>query len=345
MQLCARLHALEPRRTFQIARTRTVPYTNVFVRLTDQDGISGYGEASPNPFYGETPESVLEKVRAAAPLLSGLRIRSAQDLEPVWACLWERVAPSRAAQCALDLALWDWLARRENTSVSELALRRPSRPVPTFATLGLSAPDEIPSRLEELAGFEFLKIKSDTRHGIAPVQAARQRFPRAGIAIDANCSWTEANFEAWVPELAQIQTLFLEQPFPPGCPLPHPPAELLLMADESVVTEEDLDRLPPAFGGFNVKLVKCGGLTPALRMLARGRNLGLRTMVGCMLESSCLIAAGAAAAQNADYADLDGAWLISNDPFSGWSMQNGCLHPAKETGLGAQPAPHFFPGS
>ena len=68
-------------------------------------------------------------------------------------------------------------------------------------------------------------------------------------------------------------------------------------------------------------------------------------MVGCMLESSCLIAAGAAAAQNADYADLDGAWLISNDPFSGWNMQNGCLAPAQDTGLGAQPAPHFFPGS
>jgi L-alanine-DL-glutamate epimerase-like enolase superfamily enzyme len=345
MKLCARIHALEARRAFQIARIRTVPYTNVFVRVTDPDGVSGYGEASPNPFYGETPESVLEKIQSAAPLLVGLKLRSVRDLETTWQALWDRVAPSRAAQCALDLALWDWLARRENATVPQITFRVPARPVRSFATLGLSSAEELPSKLEELAEFEFLKIKSDHRRGTAPGLAARERFPNAQIALDANCSWSEASIEKWAPDLTRIQALFLEQPFPPGLPLPQLPSELLLMADESVVVEEDLNRLPTGFGGFNVKLVKCGGLTPALRMLARGRERGLRTMVGCMLESSCLIAAGAAAAQNADHADLDGAWLLSNDPFSGWKMQQGCLHPPNDTGLGAQPEPHFFPGS
>jgi L-alanine-DL-glutamate epimerase-like enolase superfamily enzyme len=117
------------------------------------------------------------------------------------------------------------------------------------------------------------------------------------------------------------------------------------MADESVVQEHDLAQIPPEFGGFNVKLVKCGGLTPAFRMLTEGRNRGLRTMVGCMLESNALIAAGATAAQIADYADLDGAWLLADSPFSGWEMQKGTLVPPNCAGLGIQPATHFFPES
>ena len=92
------------------------------------------------------------------------------------------------------------------------------------------------------------------------------------------------------------------------------------MADESCVTEEDVARVAAHFAGFNIKLVKCGGLTPALRMARRGRECGLRTMVGCMLESSLLIAAGAVVAQATDYADLDGAWLLSDDPVRGWEL-------------------------
>ena len=99
----------------------------------------------------------------------------------------------------------------------------------------------------------------------------------------------------------------------------------------------DLDGLAASFCGFNIKLVKCGGITPGLRMARRGLQKGLRTMVGCMLESSVLIAAGAVVAQQTDYADLDGAWLLADDPFTGWRFENGVLHPPAAPGLGARP--------
>jgi len=109
---------------------------------------------------------------------------------------------------------------------------------------------------------------------------------------------------------------------------------LPVIADESCVTEQDVERMPGVFAGFNIKLVKCGGITPALRMARRGKELGLRTMVGCMVESSVLIAAGAVVAQLTDYADLDGAWLLGDDPAKGWVFNCGTLQPRAEAGLG-----------
>jgi L-alanine-DL-glutamate epimerase-like enolase superfamily enzyme len=112
---------------------------------------------------------------------------------------------------------------------------------------------------------------------------------------------------------------------------------LPIMADESCARPEDVERLPGRFSGFNIKLVKCGGLTPALAMLRRGRELGLKVMIGCMLESSLLIAAGCVAAQEADYADLDGSWLLKDDPCRGLAIADGHIVPAAVPGLGAEP--------
>ncbi|HEX8310742.1 MAG TPA: hypothetical protein VF614_05450, partial [Chthoniobacteraceae bacterium] len=112
--------SLHPRHTFRIARARRREVRNVFVRIVGDGGI-GYGEASPNAFYNETAEGVEKRLAAVAPLLESLHIRAVADIEDAWERLWEVLAPSRAAQCALDLAMWDWLARREGISVAELA--------------------------------------------------------------------------------------------------------------------------------------------------------------------------------------------------------------------------------
>ncbi len=114
------------------------------------------------------------------------------------------------------------------------------------------------------------------------------------------------------------------------------------MADESCVTEDDVPGVSEQYDGFNIKLVKCGGITPARRMVKAGRALGKKIMVGCMLESSALIAAGAVIAQKTDFADLDGAWLIGDDPFSGWQFDQGTLLPPASNGLGAQPLAGLF---
>jgi L-alanine-DL-glutamate epimerase-like enolase superfamily enzyme len=336
------LRELHPRRPFRIARARRTAVLNVFVRITD-DGVSGYGEASPNAFYDETAEDVAARLSGCAPHLSSLKIRSVADIEAAWQNLWPLLAPSRAAQCALDLALWDWLARREGASVAQLVWRRAPQPVRTFCTIGISDPEELAEKVEELDGFPKIKIKSGAAADLEPVRYVRARL-EAVLAVDANCGWNPAALEALSAELVKLGVAFIEQPFPPGedRELSRISCRLPVFADESCVVLEDVERMAGSFHGFNIKLVKCGGLTPALRMLRRGRELGLQTMVGCMLESSALIAAGAVVAQGTDHADLDGAWLLGDDPFRGWEFSRGLLTPPAQSGLGITPDAALF---
>ncbi len=342
MQLTWVTRELHPRRVFRISRARRREVRNVFVRL-ERDGIAGYGEASPNSFYDETWEGVGAKLEAAREWLARLEITSAADIDQAWEDGWPRLAPSRAAQCAVDLALWDWLGRREGKSVSELLWNQPARAVQSFATIGLSTAEELPERIAELAGFPRIKIKSDQTADLSTIEKVRAEHP-ALLAVDANCSWDAARTRLLAQRLAQLGVRFIEQPLPPGdaesvsCALP-------VFADESCVTEADVERVARGFDGFNIKLVKCGGLTPARRMVVHGRILSRQLMVGCMLESSALIAAGATIARFTDYADLDGAWLIGDDPFTGWTFDRGVLHPPQTPGLGVEPEAGLFPPS
>jgi L-alanine-DL-glutamate epimerase-like enolase superfamily enzyme len=332
---------LHPRHVFRISRAQRRSVHNVFARV-EHNGVVGHGEASPNAFYAETAESVLERLEAARPWAEQLRITSVADIAAAWEAGWQWLAPSRAAQCALDLALWDWLGRREGKSVCEMAWGEPAREVATFCTIGLSTPEELESKLVELDGFPRVKIKAG---GDADVETARQVRKRSAamLAVDANCAWAGRDIAALSRELTPLGVAFIEQPLPPGVEADLPAKRNLpILADESCVTEADLDAVTRHFDGFNIKLVKCGGLTPALRMARRGATLGQRVMVGCMLESSALIAAGSVVAQKTEFADLDGAWLLSDDPFSGWSFERGVLRPPPSAGLGVEPLVNLF---
>ena len=340
MRLTCVSRELHPRRVFRISRARRTEVRNVFVRL-ESDGISGYGEASPNAFYDETWEKVIARLESARDLIGSLTIRNVADIEQAWEEAWRLLAPSRAAQCALDLALWDWLGRREGKTVSELAWQQRPQPVTTFATIGLSSADELTEKVEELRGFPRIKIKSDQSASLEPIRFVRDRSP-ALLAVDANCAWSETKLHDLAKELVNLGVTFLEQPLPPERDSDLPALSLPVMADESCVGEDDVPQLAEHFAGFNIKLVKCGGLTPARRMAEQGKALGKRMMVGCMLESSALIAAGAVIAQRTDYADLDGAWLLGDDPFSGWQFDHGILHPPSAPGLGIEPEAGLF---
>lgn len=337
VEIQTRIVELHPRGAFRIARKRTTPFANVLLRV-ERDGVVGWGEASPNPFYHESAEAVCAKLRDAAAWLRGVRTETIRDLALAWAESWELVAPSRAAQCALDLALWDWLARREGVSVCELAHGHVPRPVTSFATIGLSTPEEFDAKLGQLRGFPRVKIKSDANVDLEPLRRVRAELG-AEVAIDANCAWPARDLAALSVACAAAGAAFIEQPLAStrDDALMRGSYALPILADESCVWENSVDQLARHFDGINVKLVKCGGLTPALRMLRRARELGMKTMIGCMLETSVLIAAGCVAAQIADYADLDGAWLIDNDPCRGWRWETGVLHPPSGAGLGAVP--------
>lgn len=337
MEIKTAIHQLHPRGAFRIARKRTVPFDNVILRV-EHDGVAGWGEASPNPYYGASATGVVRTLESLAEWLPTLSIRSVADIEAAWKEAWSRLHPDRAAQCALDLALWDWLARKEGVTVSELAHGHAPKPVTSFATIGLSSKEELDAKIADLTGFPRVKIKSDENADLEPAQRVKAELG-AAIAIDANCGWSPRNLPALSMAFCSLGAEFIEQPFSDAhdgdlirgsYPIP-------ILADESCVLEEDVFRLSQYFDGVNVKLVKCGGLTPALRMVRAAGKLGMRSMVGCMLETSVLIAAGCVAAQHADYADLDGAWLIADDPCNGWRFERGILHPPEALGLGAEP--------
>jgi L-Ala-D/L-Glu epimerase len=342
MKLSIAIREMHPRRAFRIARPRVGGVRNVFVRLEGGDW-TGYGEASPNAFYGESAEGVAQKLAGAAEALQSISLGSVSDIERAWRDFWPLLAPSRAAQCALDLALWDWLGKAQGRSVSELAWGAPAQAVISFATIGLSTPEEIGEKLDELEGFPRIKIKADEAVNLEPVQRARNKSA-ALLAVDANCAWNNVDLAPLIAELAELGVAFVEQPLAPehDARLGRGRFALPVFADESSVTEDDVDGVARHFDGFNIKLVKCGGLTPALRMVRRGREAGCRLMVGSMLESSLLIAAGAVAAQQTDYADLDGAWLLGDDPCDGWKFRDGTLEPPASAGLGAAPATELF---
>jgi L-alanine-DL-glutamate epimerase-like enolase superfamily enzyme len=342
MKLTCVSRELHPRHAFHISRGQRTEVRNVFVRL-EHGGIVGYGEASPNAFYNETWENVTAQIEAARDFLERLDLQTVAGLEATWSRLWEIVAPSRAAQCAIDVALWDWLARKRGVTVSELMWGRRPSPVKTFCTIGLSTEEELEAKLEEVNTFPRIKIKSDAEAKLSVVERVRTHSA-AVIAVDANCAWGALDLRKVAKQLAAMRVEFIEQPYPPqrDAEVARSRSVLPLMADESCVVEEDVPRVAGLYDGFNIKLVKCGGLTPAWRMALKGKALGKTMMVGCMLESSALIAAGAVIAQRTSYADLDGAWLIGDDPFRGWQFNRGMLTPPAGKGLGVEPEEGLF---
>ena len=328
------IHRMHPRHVFRIARGDR-SFTDVVFLRVEADGLFGYGEAAPIAFYNETAQDVAARLAGLRDFLSTLALETPDDIAAAWSAAWPLLAPSRAAQCALDLALWDWLARRKGCSVAELAHGQPARPVRTFCTIGLSTAEELPGKIADLRGFAAIKIKSNAerrsrarprgagkheraRRGRRQLRLARARPPAARLGTCASSAWPSSSNPTRPSDDATL------------APKQH---ALPIFADESCVTEADVERVLQRYDGFNVKLAKCGGLTPALRMLARGRAAGCGTMVGCMLESSLLISAGLVAAQTTDYADLDGAWLLRDDPCPGMGFERGILQAAPGPGL------------
>jgi len=324
MKLETSVLTLHPRHTFRISRGAKSVVENVLCHV-DADGVRGTGEASPNAYYGESAASVRAALAGISTWLSGLSVRSAEDIQRAWSDVWPLLTPNRAAQCALDLALWDWLAKREGVSVCELVHGHMTRARPTFLTLGISTPEELDAKRTEVFGCPFIKMKSDAHGDLAPILETA-KLSGARIAIDANCAWE--NIAAATITHPAIE--FIEQPLPPALDARMPEwrggSRLPIFADESCTTLESVPSLARRFDGINIKLVKCGGLTPALAMIESAQGLGLRTMIGCMLESSVLIGAGLVAAQHTDYADLDGAWLLADEPFNLVRYEHGMLY-------------------
>lgn len=330
---------LRPRHVFRIARASRPQVDNLFLSA-EQDGVIGYGEASPNAYFREDPWDVHLALAGLHDYFRRQTLRSSEDIARIWREVKELVAPSRACLCAVDTALWDLLGKLSGRTTLDAVLGRPGRPVATSATLGICPPEEWSGRIAEAAAFPALKLKMDAAADMSLVRAARAASS-AAIRVDANGAWGARDVPALSEALAGLGVEFIEQPLPREddhrMPALLAASRLPIYADESCAVPEEVEALVGRFTGFNIKLVKCGGITPALDMLAQARRLGLKTMVGCMLESSLLISAGLVVAQGADYADLDGSWLLGDDPFEGLAIREGRLLPPSGAGLGVTP--------
>ena len=183
----------------------------------------------------------------------------------------------------------------------------------------------VAERARRAAGFPALKIKCGGPDDLATLRAVREVF-EGPIRVDANTGWTRDDAERLLPELVDLGVELIEQPFPARAYRDlgwlQERSTLPIVADESAVTIEDLDALVGVVAGVNVKLAKCGGIAPAKAMLERARELGFRTFLGCMEETSVGIAASAAVASLAEWVDLDGCLLLADDPFDGLALGN-----------------------
>jgi L-alanine-DL-glutamate epimerase-like enolase superfamily enzyme len=333
--LSSRGFILRLRHSFGIARETINEQPTLIVTL-DDGRHQGYGEATTNSYYGVTLDSMrasLDKVRPW--------VESIADLDPTR--LWEEAAAllpdDPFALCALDMAAWDLWGKRRGAPLYRLWGLSIANVPPSNFTIGIDTVEVMIAKLREMPGFPVYKIKLGTQYDLEIVRALR-RETDVPFRVDANCGWSADETIANARELAQLNVEFIEQPLPAreweGMRRVFRDSALPLIADESCICEGDVDRCRGYFHGVNIKLVKCGGLTPARRMIARARQLGLRTMVGCMTESTVGISAIAQLLPLLDYVDMDGAALLAADIATGATLDRGLCRYPDANGTGAQ---------
>jgi len=297
--------------------------TTVIVEVRDDrfPGVVGMGEGYPDRFYGETPETMavvmptlLRAVGGLQPDRNGLGVAS-DAMDTV-------IRGHGAAKCAIDIALHDLAGQITGRPVHELLGLSASLP-PTDFTIGIDTPEIVAERARRASAFPALKIKVGGPGDLATLEAVRAVYD-GPIRVDANTGWTPEAAVAILPDLERLGVELIEQPFPARrldqLRWLQERSSLPIVADESCVFPEDLDGLVGVVAGVNVKLAKCGGIEPARRMLERARELGLRTFLGCMEETSVGIAGSAVVASLADWVDLDGCLLLADDPFAGLEL-------------------------
>jgi L-Ala-D/L-Glu epimerase / N-acetyl-D-glutamate racemase len=326
---------LQLRHTFRIARGASDARHNVLVEVDDGAQV-GWGEAAPILRYEEDQASASAAIETMGSRLGDPRAYAQSAARAA-------VPGQRAAEAAIDMALHDLAGKRLGTPVYELLGIAPA-PVPeTSFTIGLDSPEVVAAKVREASAYAILKVKMGSDDDRAVLQAVRETAPHQRIRVDANEGWTSEGAQERLEWLHRLGVEMVEQPLPAdhleetralrrSSPLPF-------FADESVHSAADIPRLAGAFDGINIKLMKCGGLGEALRMIAVARAHGMKVMLGCMIESSLAITAAAHLASLVDETDLDGHLLVTDDPFLGATLANGRLALPDAAGLGVRLKP------
>jgi L-Ala-D/L-Glu epimerase / N-acetyl-D-glutamate racemase len=323
------------KRPWTIARESSATRGNVLVRLSHA-GIDAFGEAAPSARYGEDSATVL----AALGLLEGCLGEEPGQHEKILDRLDAAVPGNRAAKAAIDIALHDWIGRKKGVALHEMLGLDPEKAPPTCMSIGIDVIPVMQEKAREASEFTILKIKVEPRNAREILQGIRQVADQP-FYVDANEGWRDPE---QVVELIRwmegIGVVLVEQPLPAadldGAKAIRDRVEMPIFADEGCLTPADLPRLAGAFDGVNVKLQKAGGLLPARRTIEAARSLGMKVLLGCMVETSIGITAAAHLSPLADHVDLDGHLLITNDPFRGVVVREGRLVLPRGPGLGVE---------
>lgn len=332
MQLILTPYNLKLRHTFTISRESYDIQPTLIVELKDGK-FSGYGESTSNPYYNITVPKMMEDLKSLEPFIAE---NSNLTPEEFWDKIYPHLKQDMFALCALDLAYNDLYARKKGKKLHELWNYDINHNPLTDYTIGIDTIEKMVKKMQELP-WPIYKIKLGTKEDIKIIKELRKHTD-AIFRVDANCGWTVEETINNALELQKLGVEFIEQPLKADNWDGHREvflkSVLPIIADESCQVEADVLKCHNHFHGVNVKLVKCGGLTSAKRMLLQAKELHMKTMVGCMTESSVGISAIAHLLPLLDYVDMDGALLLAKDIATGVTIKNGIIKYSKLNGTG-----------
>ncbi len=326
IRLTTKVYALPLKHVFTIARGSTSVRETLIISLSTGN-VTGYGEATSNRYYHATIPELTTAIDSVKPMIEGFEFDDPAELiEQLLPEIASELRGNSFALCAIDLALHDLWGKLVGQPLWKLwDLDTVLSPISNF-TIGIDSVDKMVAKLNEVADWPLIKIKLGTEDDLKIVRELR-KASQAVFRVDANCGWTVDQTIEYSSELRNLGVEFIEQPLPAddlvGAAKVYEQASLPIIADESCVVESDIDRCHNRFHGINIKLVKCGGLAPARRMIDRAGDLGMKLMVGCMTESTVGISAIGQLAPLLDYVDMDGAALLSEDIATGVKIDQG----------------------
>lgn len=320
---------------FSISRYTVQVQDTVVVSISD--GVNtGYGEATVNPYYNSTVEQLKTAIESVRKII---RLHLGEHPQLFWQNVKEHLGYNNFALCAVDCAYWDYYARTHGRTLrSYWNTGDHEKPPKTNYTIGLDELAVMANKIR-MQPWPIYKIKLGVENDVGIVEALRKTTD-AIFRIDANCAWDVEETIRNSQALSHLGVEFIEQPLPAenwkGMDIVKQKSALPIIADESCITLDDVENCAKGFHGINIKLMKCGGITPALKMIELARGLGLKVMAGCMTESTIGISNLVQLASQLDYLDADGAMLLSKDIAEGVRFENGSIIYANTNGSGTK---------
>jgi L-alanine-DL-glutamate epimerase-like enolase superfamily enzyme len=328
---------LRTRYPFVIARGGYAAHENVIVRVFDDDGLEGWGEAAPNKYYGESVATVVAALEQFAPVLGSA---DSWSLEAIDASLNRALRGNNSAKGAISAALHDIVGKRLGAPVHKLWGLSAADCGMSSYTIGIADNDGLRQRIADAAQYPILKVKLGTDRDMEIVRIVRDAAPSKKLRVDANAAWSASHAVRMIDFLADNDVEFVEQPVAQhdieGFRFVRARSKIPVIADESCLIASDIPKLAGAVDGINLKLAKCGSLREAVRIVHTARAFDMSVMAGCMIESSLGISAIAQLAPLLDHADFDGAALLAQDPFSGATIRDGQIRLTDGPGLGVE---------